>query len=187
MATDWLGMDSDSDSGGDSGLAVPGYLPWIFAAADSGAEGSWWERACGNPKRLGEFSQAAFLVRAQRMGFGLAVPWGDSEKCDFIVWARPAGRLLRVQVKGTGRLYRGGYDVQPVYSSRGGRKKTYTAEDIDVLAAHVIAGEKEFWYLLPVAAIAGVKSLRLFPDLKGRNAQWEGYREAWEWLGGSRD
>ena len=49
----------------------------------------------------------------------------------------------------------------------------------------MIAGEKEFWYLLPVAAIAGVKSLRLFPDLKGRNAQWEGYREAWEWLGSS--
>jgi hypothetical protein len=187
MSSDWLGMDSDSDLDGDSDLAVPGYLPWIFASADSGSEAdadaSWWERACGNPKRLGEFSQAAFLVRAQRMGFGLAVPWGDSEKCDFIVWARPAGRLLRVQVKGTGRLYRGGYDVQPVYSSRGGRKKTYTAEDIDVLAAHVIAGEKEFWYLLPVAAIAGVKSLRLFPDLKGRNAQWEGYREAWEWLG----
>jgi len=181
MSSDWLGMESDSDSDGDSGLAVPGYLPWIFAEADSDA--SWWERACGNPKRLGEFSQAAFLVRAQRLGFGLAVPWGDSEKCDFIVWRRPGGRLLRVQVKGTGRLYRGGYDVQPVYSSRGGRKKTYTAEDIDVLAAHVIAGEKEFWYLLPVAAIAGVKSLRLFPDLKGRNAQWEGYREAWEWLG----
>jgi hypothetical protein len=184
MAADWLGSDSESDSGSDSGLAVPGYLPWIFASADSGsdAEGSWWERACGNPKRLGELSQAAFLVRAQRLGFGLAMPWGDSEKCDFIVWARPGGRLFRVQVKGTGRLYRGGYDVQPVYSTRGRGKKTYTAEDIDVLAAHVIAGEKEIWYLLPVGAIAGVKNLRLFPDLKSRNPRWEGYREAWEWM-----
>src|SRR5580700_10264978 len=160
MSADWLGGDGDSgsDSDSDPGMAVPGYLPWIFAEADP--DGGWWERACGNPKRLGELSQAAFLVRAQRLGFGLAVPWGDSEKCDFIVWARPAGRLLRVQVKGTGRLYRGGYDVQPVYSSRGGGKKTYTAEDIDVLAAHVIAGEKEIWYLLPIAAFAGVKSLR---------------------------
>ncbi len=165
---------------GELGEAVPGYLSWIFAEA--APRGSWWKRAWGNPKRMGEYSQAAFLVRAQALGFGLAVPWGDSEKCDFIVWVRPGGRLLRVQVKGTGRLYRGGYDVQPVYSTRGGRKKTYTAADIDVLAAHVIAGEKEYWYLLPVAAIEGVKSLRLFPDLKNRNARWEGYREAWEWM-----
>jgi hypothetical protein len=82
-------------------------------------------------------------------------------------------------------LYRGGYDVQPVYSTRGEGKKTYTAADIDVLAAHVIAEEKEIWYLLPIAAIEGVKSLRFFPDLKSRNPRWEGYREAWEWLGGS--
>jgi hypothetical protein len=177
--SDGLGQVGD----GDLDEAVPGYLPWIFAEADPG--GSWWERAGGNPKRMGELSQAAFLVRAQRLGFGLAVPWGDSEKCDFIVWARPGGRLLRVQVKGTGRLYRGGYDVQPVYCARDGRKKTYTAADIDVLAAHVIAEEKEVWYLLPIAAIEGVKSLRFFPDLKSRNPRWEGYREAWEWLGGS--
>ena len=87
-----------------------------------------------------------------------------------------------MQVKGTGRLYRGGYDVQPVYSSRRGGKKTYTAADIDVLAAHVITGEKEIWYLLPIAAFEGVKSLKFFPDLKSRNPRWEGYREAWEWL-----
>jgi len=178
-----FGVDGCGDGDGDLELAVPGYLPWIFAVAEP--EESWWERACRNPKRMGEWSQAAFLVRAQALGFGLAVPWGDSEKCDFIVWARPGGRLLRVQVKGTGRLYRGGYEVQPVYSSRGGGKKTYTAADIDVLAAHVIAEGKEVWYLLPVAAFAGVKSLRFFPDLKSRNPRWEGYREAWEWLGGS--
>jgi hypothetical protein len=33
-----------------------------------------------------------------------------------------------------------------------------------------------------VRAIAGVKSLRFFPELKGRDPRWEGYREAWEWL-----
>jgi hypothetical protein len=37
---------------------------------------------------------------------------------------------------------------------------------------------------LSVGAIAGVKSLRLFPDLKGRNARWEGYREAWAVVSG---
>jgi hypothetical protein len=163
------------------GRAVPGYIPCIMAVAEEPEE-SWWKQRRSNPKRMGELSQAAFLVKAQRLGFGLALPWGDSEKYDFIVWARPGGRLLRVQVKATGRLNRGGYDVQPVYSTRGQGKKTYTAADIDVLAAHVMIeglGAKEVWYLLPIAAFAGVKSLRFYPELEGRRARWEGYREQW--------
>jgi len=189
------------------GRAVPGYVDCIMAVAEEPGE-SWWERGKRNPKRMGELSQAAFLVRAQSLGFGLALPWGDSERYDFIVWARPEGRLLRVQVKATGRLNRGGYDVQPVYSTRGEGKKTYTARDIDVLAAHVMVegslfranhfqatqfqanhlqatSGKEVWYLLPVRAFAGVKSLRFYPDLKSRRPRWERYREAWEWLRGS--
>jgi hypothetical protein len=159
----------------------PGYVDWIFAQAEEG----WWEREGTNPKRMGELSQAAFLARAQALGFGLAVPWGDSEKCDFIVWERPSGKLLRVQVKATGRLNCGGYDVQPVYSTRSEGKKTYTAADIDVLAAHVrVEGrrKKDVWYLLPIAAIEGVKSLRFHPGMKSKNARWEKYREGWEWL-----
>ena len=158
-------------------------IPWIMAVAEDGDSAS--ERRKRNSKRMGERSQAAFLLKAQSLGFGLAVPWGDSEKFDFVVWAGRGGRLLRVQVKATGRLHRGGYDVQPVYSTRGEGKKRYTAREIDVLAAHVVLQGKEgmdVWYLLPVGAIARVKSLRLFPGLKGRNPMWEGYREAWEWL-----
>jgi hypothetical protein len=54
-----------------------------------------------------------------------------------------------------------------------------------VLVAHVVmeSGD-DAWYLLPVEVVAGVKSLRLFPGLKGENPRWEGYRGAWEWLGG---
>jgi hypothetical protein len=159
----------------------PGYVDWIFAQAEEG----WWEREGTNPKRMGELSQAAFLARAQALGFGLAVPWGDSEKCDFIVWERPSGKVLRVQVKATGRLNCGGYDEQPVYSTRNEGKKTYTAADIDVLAAHVrVEGrrKKDVWYLLPIAAIEGVKSLRFHPGMKSKNARWEKYREGWEWL-----
>jgi hypothetical protein len=182
----WDGQEWD----GQEDEAVRGYLPWIFAEAEG--DGAGWEREKRNPKRMGELSQAAFLVKAQAMGFGLALPWGDSEKYDFIVWARPQGRLLRVQVKATGRLNRGGYDVQPVYSTRGEGKKTYTAADIDVLAAHVMiegplfqpSQGKEVWYLLPITAFAGVKSLRFYPDLKSRNPKWEGYREQWSVIRG---
>ena len=184
---------------------VAGFVPWIFAVAEETAE-EWWGRRRRNPKRLGEISQAAFLLKAQKLGLGLAVPWGDSEKWDFVVWGR-GGRLLRVQVKATGRCNCGGYDVQPVYSTRDAGKTAYTAEEIDVLAAHVVienrearskakskatsraAGggarstEKDVWYLLPVEAFQGVKSLRFFPVAKGRDPRWEGYREAWEWVG----
>jgi hypothetical protein len=47
----------------------------------------------------------------------------------------------------------------------------------------VVLEGKDVWYLLPVRAFAGVKSLRFFPDLKSRNPRWEQYREAWDWLG----
>jgi hypothetical protein len=160
------------------------FIPWIMAVAED-SDGSRPRRRFA-PKRMGEMSQAAFLLKAQSLGFGLAVPWGDSEKCDFIVWAGCGSKLYRVQVKGTGRLHRGGYDVQPVYSTRGEGKKCYTAEEIDVLAARVVIEEsgREVWYLLPVDVVEGVKNLRLFPEGKGKNPLWEGYREAWEWLGG---
>jgi hypothetical protein len=176
MAVRDLGGD-----GGADGEAVPGYVPWMMAMADPTP---FWREQDWNPKRMGEVSQAAFLLKAQSLGFRLAVPWGDSEKFDFVVWAGRGGRLLRVQVKATGRLNGGGYDVQPVYSTRGEGKKRYTAREIDVLAARVVrdGGLSDVWYLLPVGAIAGVKNLRFFPELKGKNPRWEGYREAWEWL-----
>jgi hypothetical protein len=191
----------DLASGGES-EAIAGFVAWIQAVADSDGTDSdeadsdgedsdeTGARECQrrrkkNPKRMGELSQAAFLLKARTLGFAVALPWGDSEKYDFIVSAAEGGRLLRVQVKATGRLNRGGYDVQPVYSTRGGGKKTYTVREIDVLAAHVVlegALGKEVWYLLPVRVIAGVKSLRFFPGLRSRNPRWEGYREGWEWL-----
>ena len=143
-----------------------GFVSWIFAVAEE-----------DGASRMGELSQAAFLVKAQSLGFGLALPWGDSEKYDFVVWARPGGRLLRVQVKATGRLYRRGYEVQPVYSTRKEGKKRYTAEDIDVLAAHVQG--LDVWYLLPIGAYGRAKSLRFYPDIECRCPRWEEYREKW--------
>jgi hypothetical protein len=158
-------------------------IPRIMAMAER--EESWWEKRRTNPKRMGEVSEAAFLLKARTLGLGVALPWGDSEKYDFIVWAEEeGGPMLRVQVKATGRLNRGGYDVQPVYSTRGEGKKRYTLEEIDALAAHVICPEKDVWYLLPAAALVGVKSLRFYPDLESRCARWEQYREAWDVLRG---
>src|SRR5215469_2386780 len=109
-------ININAEVGGEYGFVVP----LICAMADP--NGKWWKRLRGNPKRLGEVSQAAFLLKAEMMGFSLAVPWGDSEKYDFVVWGRNGG-VQRVEVKGTGRLHRRGYEVQPVRSTRRGGKK----------------------------------------------------------------
>jgi len=52
-----------------------------------------------NTKITGERSEAAFLARAIDMGFGIAKPWGDSRRYDFIL---DNGECLhRIQVKCT--------------------------------------------------------------------------------------
>ena len=153
-------------------------IPWMDAVADP--QEKYWERLRGNPKRLGEISQAAFLLKAEMKGFHLALPWGDSERYDFVVWGNN-GRAYRVQVKGTGRLHLRGYEVQPVHSTRGQGKKRYTKKDIDVIAAHVQPADA--WYLIPIEKVGRAKSLRLYPDIASRRPMWERYREAWDVLG----
>ena len=174
-----LGM---TNYGGTLGMTnlQPMVIPWMMAVADP--KEKWWEWARRNPKQSGEISQAAFLLKARTMGFKVALPWGDSERYDFVVWAEEGGPMYRVQVKGTGRLYRRGYEVQPVHSTRGRGKKRYTAKEIDVVAAHV--QPVDAWYVLPIAAVGRAKSLRFYPDIRSRKPMWEEYREAWDVLEG---
>jgi PD-(D/E)XK nuclease superfamily protein len=159
-------------------------IPWMFAAADPCA--SWWLRLRGNPKRAGEISQAAFLLKAEMLGYHLALPWGDSERYDFAVWGCD-GPAMRVQVKGTGRLHRGGYEVQPVHATRKGGKKRYTKKDIDVIAAHV--QPEDAWYRIPIEKVGRAKSLRLHPGAEEvappgkQRRSWEEWRGRWDVLG----
>jgi hypothetical protein len=89
-----------------------------------------------NTKRTGELSEAAFLLKAETLGFHLAKPWGDSERYDFIL--DTGARRWRVQIKCTEALRARGYDVQPIYSVYGKGKIVYTADDIDVLVASIL-------------------------------------------------
>lgn len=99
-----------------------------------------------------------------------------------------------VQVKGTGRLHRRGYEVQPVHTTRRGAKKRYTKKDIDVIAAHV--QPVDAWYLIPIEKVGRAKSLRLYPGIEirtassgrrtgngGQVARWELWRDAWDVIG----
>ncbi len=74
-----------------------------------------------NTKRTGEFSEAAFLHRAEGLAFKLAKPWGDSERYDFILDS--GTRLWKVQVKGTEALRARGYEVRASYTNRQGPRQ----------------------------------------------------------------
>jgi hypothetical protein len=155
-------------------------IPWLAAMAGPDSE-KWWVRMKRDPKRAGEVSQLAFLLKAKQMGFKVALPWGDSERWDCVVWRKEGGRMWRVQVKGTGRLYRRGYEVQPVHATRGQGKKRYTKREIDVVVGHV--QPVDAWYLIPIEEVGRAKSLRLYPGIECAAARWEGWRDKWEVLG----
>ena len=60
-------------------------------------------------KRLGELAELAFMSKAASLGFGVAKPYGDSERFDFIL--SRDGHLWRVQVKSTRTAKRGVYEI----------------------------------------------------------------------------
>jgi PD-(D/E)XK endonuclease len=136
-----------------------------------------------NPKRMGELSEAALLLKAESMGFHVAKPWGDSGRYDFIVDA--GGRLWRVQLKSTASLNGRGYEVQPIYSVYkdvyGRSKSGYSADEIDLLVVHI--RPRDVWYVIPVWAFIPAKCLRFYPDIVCKTARWEKFREAWEVMG----
>jgi len=93
----------------------------------------------GNPrgptrKRQGELAELAFMSKAASLGFGVAKPYGDSERFDFILsWDR---RLWRVQVKSTRTAKHGVYEI----SAHGcwGAHDIYTKDEIDFIVAYVV-------------------------------------------------
>ena len=60
-------------------------------------------------KRRGELAELAFVYKAASLGFGVAKPYGDSERYDFILDS--GSKLWRIQVKSTSTLLNGMYHV----------------------------------------------------------------------------
>jgi hypothetical protein len=130
-----------------------------------------------NTKRVGERSEAAFLDKAYDFGFGVARPWGDSERYDFIL--DNGLQLLRVQVKGTDSLRAGAYETRATYTV-GKTRAVYTRRDIDFFVGHVIP--LDIWYIMPVEVCTPAPMLRFYPHRKAKKMRLEGYKEAWRLL-----
>lgn len=146
-------------------------------------------RFARNFKWRGEIAELGFAHKAASMGFTVTKPYGESESYDFVVDA--GNRFWRVQVKSGSSRKRDAYRVSARHFWRKGQlKHSYTAEQIDILAAYVVPADA--WYIIPVSAFAPRESLILFPHLPGHGGKYEQFREAWYLMacrreGGFRD
>jgi PD-(D/E)XK endonuclease len=135
-----------------------------------------------NTKVTGERSEAAFLHQATHREFGIAKPWGDSRRYDFIL---DNGSLLhRVQVKCTESIRARAYETRATYTTGKGRA-VYTKKDIDFIAAHVVP--LDIWYIIPVEICTPAPMLRFYPHRKAKKMRLEPYREAWHLLQSEED
>jgi PD-(D/E)XK endonuclease len=130
-----------------------------------------------NTKVTGERSEAAFLNRASDQGFGVAKPWGDSLRYDFIL--DNGSRLLRIQVKCTESIRARAYETRATYTT-GKSRAVYTTKDIDFIAAHVVP--LDIWYIIPVEICTPAPMLRFYPHRQAKKMRLEPYREAWHLL-----
>ena len=121
-------------------------------------------------------AEAEFLAKAAGMGLGVACPWGDSNRYDFILDAD--GTLWRVQVKSA---YRAGKNGGYSFRAHGHSGRAYRASEIDALVAYVVP--EDAWYVFPVKVARRLRSLKLFPGSRKKRSKFEKWREAW-WVVG---
>ena len=127
-----------------------------------------------SPKAQGELAELRFLLKAVSLGLAVSKPYGDNLRYDFVVEA--GGVLRRIQVKSSRVRERRCYHICTARSSKS--KLAYTPADVDLLAIYLIP--LNLWYLLPVSAVASLRTIRLCPARPGH--RFEPYREAWHLL-----
>lgn len=112
----------------------------------------------GTRKQQGELA-IRFMLTAAGNGFGVAKPWEHSERYDYIL---DSGKCLwRVQVKSTNVGCTHRYTIDATGGSTG-KKKPYTAKQIDVLVVYIVA--EDAWYVIPIATFAPRLCLMFYPS-----------------------
>lgn len=93
------------------------------------------------------------------LGFGVAKPYGDSQRFDFIL--RSGSKLSRVQVKSTTTLLNGLYRIN-AHRRIGGRAIAYLPSEVDFLVAYIIP--EQVFFILPIRDILNRTSLLFCPQ-----------------------
>jgi hypothetical protein len=125
-------------------------------------------------KRKGELSELAFVYKAESLGFGVAKPYGDSERYDFILDS--GEHLWRVQVKSTSAKRYRSYQMNARRNNYG-RMAPYDPSDIDFVVAHVVP--EDSWFVIPIQVLALRRFIALYPKTETRTNEFSKYREAW--------
>ena len=128
-----------------------------------------------NTKRRGSQYEAAFVTQALKRGLDILEPVGDYMIYDLMV-SNSAGRIQRVQVKGTSSQIKSKPGYKIVAASGNLKKVPLNPDEVDVLAAYV--EPCDVWYLIPVRKLDGGVSVYLNPATKV-NAKYEVWKEAW--------
>ena len=128
-----------------------------------------------NTKRRGSQYEAAFVTQALKRGLDILEPVGDYMIYDLMV-SNSAGRIQRVQVKGTSSQIKSKPGYKIVAASGNLKKVPLNPDDVDVLAVYV--EPCDVWYLIPVRKLDGGVSVYLNPATKV-NAKYEVWKEAW--------
>ena len=128
-----------------------------------------------NTKRRGSQYEAAFVTQALKRGLDILEPVGDYMIYDLMV-SNSAGRIQRVQVKGTSSQIKNKPGYKVIAASGNLKKVPLNPDDVDVLAAYV--EPCDVWYLIPVRKLDGGVSVYLNPATKV-NAKYEVWKEAW--------
>jgi PD-(D/E)XK endonuclease len=138
-----------------------------------------------NNHARGNLAELAFLLKAARLGFGVARPYGDQEPYDFILDS--GERFWRVQVKSSSYAVpgRSGYAVHAWHAGQGCKSKAYGPEEIDFLVAYVVPADA--WYIVPANQLASLRFLRVYPSGCRGGGCFESFREAWHLMAPGAD
>ena len=128
-----------------------------------------------NLKRRGSQYEAAFATPALKRGLDILEPYGDYMPYDVMV-QNGDGRILRVQVKGTGNQIKNKPGYKVIAATGNSTKTPINPDEVDVLAAYV--EPEDTWYVIPVVKLKGNVSVYLNPNTK-RNGRYEVWKEAW--------
>ena len=130
-------------------------------------------------KRAGNLYEQRFFTEALSRGFEVFIPLGDYLPQDAIVM-NSAGKLFKVQVKGTEKKDReGGFGRYSICSSSGrGARKPIDCTKVDVLVAYI--GHEDVFYIIPSVLLDSAMRVSLYPHNPNSKAKHEKFKENWD-------
>jgi hypothetical protein len=135
-----------------------------------------------NNKKVGTAWEYEFFARILDLGYDLFIPAGDNLPQDCIV-GNSAGKLFKVQIKGTTRAYPDKRNTPRYKICAGSGAKSKTPIDctkVDLLAVYIAS--RDVWYLIPCLELTETVGCWFYPDNEDSKARFEIYRDNWSYF-----